>query len=311
MKITRPDFYSEFKCTASECSDSCCIGWDIYIDEFTSEIYENIEGDFGERIRENISLDADGDSCFKMKNKRCPFLNDKNLCDIYITLGENYLCDICTEHPRFYNTHGETREEGLGLACEEACRLMLSREKPIEFIFDEDEEEPYDDDDISELIENRNNLIRIVQNRSKTIEEREKELLSLTARPSILDDKEKLIGIFRSLESMEDKYSRMFENMNMNETSDISVYENDFENVLVYMLYRYFTEDNSERGANSDDNIYLAVSFTKAAELCYCAQISRKGRLSLKDRIDILKCLSKNIEYSDENIENIILNIQK
>ena len=311
MKITRPDFYSEFKCIASECTDSCCIGWDIYIDEFTNEIYENIEGEFGDKIRENIYFDEDGDSCFKMKNKRCPFLNSENLCDIYITLGENYLCDICTEHPRFYNTHGEIREEGLGLACEEACRLILSRENQITFVFDEDDEEPYDVEDISELISMREKLIKITQNRDKTIEEREKELLSLTVHPNVLDDTDKLIDIYKRLESMEDKYSDMLENLNVNETCDVSKYENDFEHLLVYMLYRYFTEENSENGLNSDDNIYLAVSFTKIAKLCYCAETAKKGELTLKDRIDILKCLSKNIEYSDENIENIILNIQK
>lgn len=311
MKITRPDFYSEFKCIASECTDSCCIGWDIYIDEFTSEIYENIEGEFGDKIRENISFDGDGDSCFKMKNKRCPFLNSENLCDIYITLGENYLCDICTEHPRFYNTHGEIREEGLGLACEEACRLILNRENPITFVFDEDDEEPYDDEDISELISMREKLIKIAQNRDKTIEEREKELLSLTVHPNILDNTEKLIDIYKGLESMEDKYSDMLESVNANEICDISEYENDFEHVLVYMLYRYFTEENSEKGFNSDDNIYLAVSFTKIAKLCYRAETAKKRKLTLKDRIDILKCLSKNIEYSDENIEYIILNMQK
>lgn len=311
MKITRPDFYSEFKCTASDCSDSCCIGWDIYIDEFTEEIYENIEGEFGEKIRENISFDEDGDSCFKMKEKRCPFLNSENLCDIYITLGENYLCDICTEHPRFYNTHGEIREEGLGLACEEVCRLMLSRESPISFIFDEDNEEPYDDEDISDLILIREKLIKIAQDRTKTIKEREKGLLSFTVHPNILDDTKKIITIYKELESMEKKYSDMLESVNINEICDISEYENDFENVLVYMLYRYFTEENSGQGLNTDDNIYLAVSFTKAAELCYQSEKAKKEKLCLKDRINILKCLSKNIEYSDENIENIILNIQK
>lgn len=311
MKITRPDFYSEFKCIASECTDTCCAGWDIYIDEFTEEIYENIEGEFGEKIRENISVDEDGDSCFKMKNKRCPFLNCENLCDIYINLGENYLCDICTEHPRFYNVHGKLREEGLGIACEEACRLILDRENPIEFVFDEDDEEPFEDEDISELINERNELIKIAQNREKSIAEREEEILSKTSCPDMLGDTEKIISVYRELESMEDKYTDMLSNLDKDKTCDISEYENDFEKVLVYMLYRYFTEENSEHGTNTDDNIYLAVSFTKVTELCYRAELERKGNLTLKDRIDILKCLSKNIEYSDENIENIILNIQK
>ena len=30
--ITKPDFYDSFKCRAGECTDSCCIGWEIDID---------------------------------------------------------------------------------------------------------------------------------------------------------------------------------------------------------------------------------------------------------------------------------------
>mgnify|MGYP006874698003 CR=1 FL=1 len=30
-----PDYYKEFKCIAGECRHSCCIGWEIDIDEET------------------------------------------------------------------------------------------------------------------------------------------------------------------------------------------------------------------------------------------------------------------------------------
>ena len=53
------------------------------------------------------------------------FLNQKNLCDIYIELGEDALCEICTQHPRFHNEYGNIRQTGLGMACEEATRLMF------------------------------------------------------------------------------------------------------------------------------------------------------------------------------------------
>ena len=49
-----------------------------------------------------------------------------NLCDIISSLGEDYLCDICTLHPRFRNFYCNFIETGLGLCCEEACRIVLS-----------------------------------------------------------------------------------------------------------------------------------------------------------------------------------------
>ena len=32
MQFTVPDYYKEFKCVASECTDTCCAGWEINID---------------------------------------------------------------------------------------------------------------------------------------------------------------------------------------------------------------------------------------------------------------------------------------
>ena len=32
MLYTIPDYYQNFKCTADECEDTCCAGWQIAID---------------------------------------------------------------------------------------------------------------------------------------------------------------------------------------------------------------------------------------------------------------------------------------
>ena len=32
MLYTRPDYYKEFTCTAEQCEDTCCAGWQIVID---------------------------------------------------------------------------------------------------------------------------------------------------------------------------------------------------------------------------------------------------------------------------------------
>ena len=125
MKLLAPSYYKKFKCIADKCSHSCCIGWEIDIDCKTHEKYACLTGGYGEKIKESIEI-SDTPHFKLQKNDRCPHLNDQGLCNIITNLGEEYLCEICREHPRFYSFTSEGCEAGLGMACEEACRIILS-----------------------------------------------------------------------------------------------------------------------------------------------------------------------------------------
>lgn len=129
MRLTVPDYYDRFRCIASRCTDNCCIGWEIGIDPAALADYQSQPGAFGDRLRAAIQP---GDPPFfaLTKSGRCPFLNEENLCDIYRQLGENHLCAICDQHPRFHNWFGAEKESGLGLSCEEAARLILFSAPP-------------------------------------------------------------------------------------------------------------------------------------------------------------------------------------
>ena len=140
MKYHKPAFFDQFKCIGSACTDTCCAGWEIEVDETTAEGYLTEKGAFGDRLRREIGSEP-GEYFFKLKNNRCPFLNKENLCDIFINLGEDRLCDICREHPRFYNWFGDYTEVGLGLCCEEAERLLFSDSKPLTFIEEDTRDE--------------------------------------------------------------------------------------------------------------------------------------------------------------------------
>ena len=146
MKYHKPSFFDQFKCIGSACTDTCCAGWEIEVDETTAEGYLTEKGAFGDRLRREIGSEP-GEYFFKLQNNRCPFLNKENLCDIFINLGEDRLCDICREHPRFYNWFGDYTEVGLGLCCEEAERLLFSDSKPLTFIEEATQDE---DDELSE-----------------------------------------------------------------------------------------------------------------------------------------------------------------
>lgn len=190
MKLIVPDYYQDFQCIAERCKDSCCIGWEIDIDEETLDYYKSVPGEFGKRLQKEIREGED--TSFVLHNNRCAFLNEKNLCDICIELGETALCEICLEYPRFTLEYGNTREKCLGMSCEEAGRLLFDREEPVTFqetimeeqfswledaqdyeaAADEEYEEEMDEDQIAHMGRARDFTIQILQDRSMSVEQR-------------------------------------------------------------------------------------------------------------------------------------------
>lgn len=120
-----PHYYKEFHCIASECEDNCCVGgWEIDIDEDMARYYLNLEGSFGDRLRESIT--RTDEYCFHLRDGKCPFLDNKGLCEIYQVLGEDKMGIVCTQFPRYTEYYGSVKETGIGLACEEAARIIFS-----------------------------------------------------------------------------------------------------------------------------------------------------------------------------------------
>lgn len=134
MKYIEPDFIREFHCIAGRCTDTCCAGWEIVLDEEAAGRYRSVSGAFGDRLRREMC--SSGEEVFfrLTPERRCPFLNRQNLCDLFTELGEDALCDICREHPRFYNWYGDYTEKGLGLCCEEAERLLFAHPESVRFV---------------------------------------------------------------------------------------------------------------------------------------------------------------------------------
>lgn len=184
MILRVPDYYEEFSCIASQCKDSCCAGWEIDIDEESYAYYRSCEDSFGERLRDSMYIAEDGGYRFKLKgHKRCAMLNDNNLCDLYTALGEEALCEVCTEYPRFSLFYGDVQQKALSLSCEEVGRILFSREEKVHFVdhkmpdyyedgeaAEEDEEEDRDYIDFLEWAQNEG--IAILQNRDLSIPDR-------------------------------------------------------------------------------------------------------------------------------------------
>lgn len=184
MILRIPHYYRNFKCSADKCSDSCCIGWEIDLDEDTYDYYSQIPGEFGDYLRSKIT---DGEEkSFILNGERCPFLNEQNLCEIYTELGETALCEICTEYPRFTLEYADVREKCLGLSCEEAGKLVLLSEELFSYeefsipeMFDaqgeaacESEFTPAEKQFVNTLELVRDKSIVLLQKRTMPVEER-------------------------------------------------------------------------------------------------------------------------------------------
>ena len=139
MKLIAPEYYTKFHCIADKCRHSCCVGWEIAIDPDKLVYYRSIEGEFGARLQKGIAEADDAAQFILDDEERCPFLNRTGLCDMITALGEDALCQICRDHPRFRNFYADRTEIGLGLCCEAAGELILSQQEKLTLITLEDD----------------------------------------------------------------------------------------------------------------------------------------------------------------------------
>ncbi|MEE3467519.1 MAG: flagellin lysine-N-methylase [Eubacterium sp.] len=79
---------------------------------------------------------------------RCPFLDEHNLCDIYRALGEEALCEVCTNTPRNFLEYYVRTDDGdafvsevsVSASCPEAARLIYGSPEKMQFISKTSEE---------------------------------------------------------------------------------------------------------------------------------------------------------------------------
>lgn len=184
MRIRVPDYYKNFNCISSSCTDTCCAGWEVVIDDSAYHYYQSVTGKFGERLMSSIKS-SEQENCFHLLNGNCAFLNENKLCDIYAELGKDKLCNTCKTYPRFSEEFGGLREVGISLSCPEAARLIILNSMPITFEIEKNNEivstyNTIDPDLFMQLLACRKLAIEILQNRKMIMEQRVALLLSFT-----------------------------------------------------------------------------------------------------------------------------------
>ena len=265
MSVYWPGYCKDFRCKADKCLHTCCAGWVIGIDEDSLARFMK-EPDISAGIE---------DGCFALKeNGRCPFLRDDNLCDMILKHGEDFLCDICKEHPRFYNTFEDHTEAGIGMVCEEACRLILENDGPFRLV-SEDGSEMELPEYVKSIFDSSETLVRKLSEVSRGRRANSKLRAEIFAGMEVLDP-----GWIRLLH-------RIIGTPVSNEDEDnvIGEHEKEFLNIAAYLLYRY-----EGAGRFTAEAIYLL------ADLVFHG----------KDIQDAARMFSGEVEYSDINIEDAL-----
>lgn len=172
MQYTVPHYYNKFHCTADQCEDTCCAGWQIMIDERSLKKYRKVKGAFGNRLFNSIDWK---EGSFLQYDGRCAFLDENNLCDICSELGPDMFCKTCRNYPRHIEEFPNVREISLSLSCMEAGKLILGCTSPVRFLTKETEREEAEDETFDyflydKLLSVRESAIRILQNREERIE---------------------------------------------------------------------------------------------------------------------------------------------
>lgn len=294
MKLYSPKYYKDFKCIADKCSHSCCIGWEIDVDLNAHEKYKNSTHQYSTTIIS--SIENSETPHFRLdSSERCPHLNKNGLCEIILNLGEDYLCDICREHPRFYNDVNDGQEVGLGMACEEACRLILTSDDYAEIseigeICGEIQTFDFDPRVL------RYALYSILSDPSLSYKEKLLKIYhEYNITPSVIPD-EDWQTILSSLEYLDEQHKTLFSKYT-SMLSDCSKYEKQLERALAYFIYRHCTS------ALDEEEFRVSLGFCLFCERLFASVIYSDRKNELSDVIRIARIISEEIEYSEDNTE--------
>ena len=321
MPIRVPDYFLKFQCIADKCHESCCIGWEIDIDDVTRAKYEALDTPLGEEIRDKTSH-----GCFPLtKNGRCAFLDGKGLCRIISALGDGYLCDICREHPRYYGVGDGIFEGGLGLGCEEAARIILLLKELPELIEIERDIPYYDEDAFAQLsADMRSSLYRHIFTADiDALANVYKEyaiiaddaafdastggagisIPDITPTPiesdALTDIYDGIVDLLSECEALSEEWEDTVKAVREVKASEVLALLDEKRGLIYYFTHRYVRE------CVADMTFGQRIIFALGSALVIAAMSS-----VVNSDVRAALLYSKNVEYSTDNVDYILDNIE-
>ncbi|MBP5581292.1 MAG: flagellin lysine-N-methylase, partial [Ruminococcus sp.] len=291
---------------------------EIDIDSDTCGFYMSVDGEFGERLRKSI---RDG-SFLLTEDERCPFLNAQGLCDIYTELGEENLCQICSDHPRYFEWFGTFKEGGIGLCCEAAARLILSSPFSLceEDIPYESASGDYDEELLSLLLDVRSEMFAVLTDETIPLAEALCRVLNIAADaqqyidvPAAESPKtgstDGLSAVFSCLEELEPidehwlPYIRGCRERLKTAPAADSAHLPYLRRIALYLIFRYLLKSVYDGRVLSFAK-FAAFSVIVISALYRCK--AAEGYCGFEECADIAKDYSKEVEYSDENMAQLL-----
>ena len=294
MKQVFPSYYKNFRCIAGDCRHSCCIGWEIDVDSDTMQRYRAFPD-----LLAHIDTSEEVPHFRLTENERCPFLNECGLCDIILRHGEDHLCQICADHPRFRNFTDNRTETGLGLCCEAAAKLILGETAPVTLEIIGDGGESGNEREFFAL---RDSMFAILQNRERTIEERIADLVAFADARLPEKSMTEWAEFFQSLECLDPARDEVLSKITDEFPFPYDTFALPVEQLLVYFLYRHLTPA-------IDDGMFAArTAFAVLSTRMVYAMASvlaDGGELTFEHFTEAARMYSSEIEYSEENLDAI------
>ena len=314
-----PSYFEIFKCIGGSCKDSCCIGWELDIDDETFYRYRVVEGDFGKRLNKSLVDERDAKYFALAENKRCPMLNKDNLCDIILNLGEEALCTVCSEYPRYFVEEEGYTQMDISLSCLEVGRLFFSaantfsykrkgNENSTVFIADGNGKEDALSNlspELSRIIIQRDNDIALIQNRRKPLYVRIEELGFLprfqsvyfdTKKESLSKIRDEIFSLCDKMEILEKRFPTYLMELRLLSDGDFFELASDFlathnsmcagyfEKLTSYLIFRYTIDEYFDKKRE-------AIESFIDRSLCLIFFLSmmhwRKSAFFIEDIIDI------------------------
>lgn len=309
MKTFTLNCFKNFKCSAGKCKHSCCVGWEIDIDKTALKKYRACKSSFSERLASGVdykngkfNMTADG---------KCFFLNSDGLCDLIINLGENALCRICRDHPRYRNFFSDRIEYGIGLCCEVgATAIINAKEKLAPALVSEDDSPDLKISSKRRAAEENIKLFRekafgIFSDGDATFNARIENALSLCGVKKDVFFGRNYYRDFANAERLSDSWTKRLDGADFCAARDFNRKPEQFGRLAFYFVHRHLASAIDETDLKSR-LLFCVISL-------FVINAVYKGQLALlkeKDEsnallADIAREYSAEIEYSDNNLNAV------
>ena len=275
----------------------------------------------GERLREALQTDEEGDFCFPLRGGRCPFLNRENLCEIHRILGAEATSLTCRTHPRFIEEYGPFREVSLCASCPAACDLLLGSTDPLSFL-ERETAEPEEPGDpwLCGLLPLRERMLRELADRPRPLQERLEAFLLLAAEAQILLDEDRTedlaalaadwkkqetavppgpglfphaLRVLSKLEALDGDWRELLRRAE--EAPPVAVPETLLERLGTYFAFRYLL-----KAVNDGDLL-------GQAQFCVLMVLTAQRLTAVCGLWEAVRRLCCEVEHSEENLEALRL----